>query len=94
MIQVRKELSSDRRLDDVPLPLHLPRRHIMAMPIQIPRYPVDQVPGFPDDGLRYPRPGLHECGHERISRGTLTWMPSGLAPARLEIALDLAFPRH
>lgn len=35
----------------------------------------------------------NERGHERISRGTLTWMPAALAPARIEIDLDLVFPR-
>jgi Uma2 family endonuclease len=33
--------------------LNPPGHHIMVMPLQIPRYTVDQIRSFPEDGLRY-----------------------------------------
>jgi len=51
----------------------------MAMPIQIPRYTVDQVRSFPEDGQRY-----------ELLDGFLLVTP---APASIEIELDQVFPR-
>ena len=35
----------------------------------------------------------NEAGHQRISRGSLTWRPKALGPDRIEIELDRIFPR-
>jgi len=66
-------------LGDAELPPLTPSHHIMGMPLTVPRYTVDDLDQFPDDGWKYelvdgvllmtPGPGVpHEFVVERIHR--------------------------
>ncbi|MDH4348505.1 MAG: Uma2 family endonuclease [Gemmatimonadota bacterium] len=77
------EAPFSRIIGDAELPPLTPSPHIMGMPLSVPRYSVDDLDHFPDDGWKYelvdgvllmtPGPGVpHEFVVERLYRALAT----------------------